>query len=268
MKIFKAIKLSAILVVFSLNVSVLSAQTGLEVMTKNEKQVFADDEKVDITMTLVNKKGKTRVRTINQVTKSDETRNRSSIIRFTSPSDVKGTSFLAIEYSDRDDDQWLYLPALSKTRRISSSNQTDNFVGSDFTYEDLATEDLEDFKYTNVKQETLDGQDCFLVEAIPVSESKIKETGYSKREIYVRKSDFVIAKVNFYDKNGVHFKTLTTGDIKKVVNNEKSRAYEISMNNLKTNHKTILKFSNFQINTGVETDLFSKRNLEKEYSYD
>ncbi|WP_271783311.1 outer membrane lipoprotein-sorting protein [Aquimarina algiphila] len=268
MRTFKIVRISVILAVFSFNISMLSAQTGLEVMTKNERQVFADDEKIDITMTLVNKKGKTRARTINQVIKSDETRNRSSIIRFTSPSDVKGTSFLAVEYSDRDDDQWLYLPALGKTRRISSSNQTDNFVGSDFTYEDMGTEDLEDFKYTIIKEETIDGQNCFLVEAIPISTSKIKETGYSKREIYVRKSDFVIAKINFYNKNKVHIKTLTTSDVKKVANSEKSRAYVITMNNHKTNHKTILKFADFQINTGVETDIFSKRNLEKEYSYE
>lgn len=243
--------------------NIIGAQTGLSIMKKNDAQVLANDESVDLKMILTDSKKRSRERQVTQFIKTDAAKNRSSIIQFSAPADVKGTSFLAVEHTGREDDQWLYLPALRKTRRISSSDQTDNFVGSDFTYEDLNTEDLDAFKYTLKEEATLDGVACYHIEAIPVTEAKKKETGYSKRELYIRKNDYVAQKIMFFDKNGAHTKTLTATNIKPIAGTDKSRAYQLLMENHRTNHNTTLVFNNFKINKGVEEDLFSKRNLER-----
>lgn len=242
----------------------IQAQTGLSIMEKNDAQILADDESNSLVMILTDAKQRSRERQVSQYIKTDAQKNRSSIIQFTAPADVRGTSFLAIEHDEREDDQWLYLPALRKTRRISSSDQTDNFVGSDFTYEDLGTEDLQDFKYNLIKEVVIDGDQCYLIEAIPSTASKKEETGYSKREIYIRKSDYIAKKIIFFNKKGIHTKTLTAKNIQAIAGTQKSRAYQLIMHNLRTNHTTTLKFDNFQINKGVEEALFSKRALARD----
>lgn len=256
-------KKPAILILLLLGVAGLYAQTGLEVMTQNNEQVYADDETFNITMTLVNKKGKQRARKIKQVLKNDENQNRSSLITFLSPANVRGTGFLSIEYSEKEDGQWLYLPALKRSRRISSSDNTDNFVGSDFTYEDLDTEDIEQFAYQITGSKTINDLEHFVIEAIPNNEKKRKESGYSKRIIYVRKDNFMISKIQFFNKKGVLFKELNASEMTFLEDVGKWRSAKINMHNLKTGHRTILEFSNILVNKGNNNRLFTKRNLEK-----
>ncbi len=249
--------------VLCLCIYTVQAQSGKDIMIKNDAQIRTQDESRDLTMILTDAKGRSRERKVNQYSINDAEDNRSTIIRFSAPADVKGTSFLAVEHSTRDDDQWLYLPALRKTRRISSSDITDNFVGSDFTYEDLGTEDLEDFSYTVLREDTFENASCYVIEAIPITPEKIKETGYSKRILYIRKSEYLAVKVDYFDKKGNHTKTFTITDIRKIPNSDKTRAHILTMKNLRTKHTTVLRFNNFKINQGLDTALFSKRNLEK-----
>ncbi|MFQ6116110.1 MAG: outer membrane lipoprotein-sorting protein, partial [bacterium] len=116
----------------SINITLTQDLSALEIMKKNDQQRKSRDERVELTMKLINRKGKERVRKVSQVTMTDASDNQKSLIRFLSPADVKGTRLLTIEHSNRDDDQWLYLPALKKVRRISASDQSDNFMGTDF----------------------------------------------------------------------------------------------------------------------------------------
>jgi outer membrane lipoprotein-sorting protein len=235
--------------------------TGRQIMDRVEVQNDSNDEISTIIMTLINRQGKKRVRKLSNWSKKIDDRNDKRFSRFVSPSDVKGTSVLTIERSDRDDDQWLYLPALRKVRRISSSDKTDHFMGSDFTFEDIQSEDLEHFRYQIVDEETLDGQECWVIEAVPVTEKKLKETGYDKRQIWVRKDNFVIIQTKYWNRKGEYFKLLRAYDVVKL-DEGIWRPSRIDMEDFKAKHKTILEFKDRKLNTGVSDDVFTERNLK------
>jgi outer membrane lipoprotein-sorting protein len=243
----------------------LNAQnlTAREIMNNNDTQQRANDESSELKMQLINKRGKIRTRKVVQVKKNAADLNEKTLIRFLSPADVKGTGMLTIEHSDRDDDQWLYLPALKKVRRISSSDKSDNFVGTDFTYQDLKSEELENYDYKILKTEKLGGFDCYVISAEPNNPKEKKESGYGKREIWIDKENFVNIQTKFYDKKGELFKILKAGDIRLIEGTKKWRAHKMEMENLKTNHKTILLFKHFKINKGIPDKKFTKRYLER-----
>lgn len=127
---------------------------------------------------------------------------------FESPPDVKGTGFLSWSYvdEDKDDDQWLYLPALRKVRRIAASNKGDSFMGSDFTYDDMGERKVEEDNHTLLKSENLKDTDCYVVESVPKKKGYI----YSKKITWVYKANLIPIKVDYYDRKGRFLKTLET----------------------------------------------------------
>ena len=175
------------------------SQTGIEIMKKNEAQLHASSSQVKNVMTLINKKGNKRVREITRFTIDDGT-NSSLLIRFTQPADIKGTGLLDIENTDRDNDRWLFLPALNQSRRISSSNISDSFMSTDFTYEDIGEEELEEYTYKLVKTDKYNNQDCFVIEAFAKNDKRKKESGYTKRLLYVSKEHYLIVYAKYFDK--------------------------------------------------------------------
>jgi len=203
---------------------------------------------------LVNKSGQTRVRKIQQYTK-DFGDVEKSIMFFISPADVKNTSFMNWSYDDenKDDDQWIYLPAIKKVKRISSDSKSDYFMGSDFTYDDLGDRKLDADVHKLLRTEKVNGVDCYVVESV----SKDEDYMYSKTVTWIRKDNFVGMKKEFYDEDGELLKTLT---IKKV---EKISGFWIithsEMKNVQKNHKTIIQLSNIKINTGVPASKFTER---------
>lgn len=235
--------------------------SALEVMVKNDQQSIAADEYDKMSMSLISKNGGKRARQLEQFTMTDKEDNRSSLIKFLSPANIKGTGFLSIENSGRDDDQWLYLPAFNKTRRISPANESDYFVGTDFTFEDLNREDLEDYAYSFLPDAEVDGIACYHILALPASEKKIKESGYSKRELLIRKDDFVLAAATFYNKSGEKQKIYSAGNIQEI--DGKRRAFRMEMNNLKNSHKTILVFDEIRLNQGIDEETFTERHLKR-----
>ena len=234
-----------------------------EVMVRNDRQRKADDEQIELTMKLINKKGKERIRRIRWVLKTDASSEMKSIIRFLSPVDVKGTGLLTIEHSGRDDDQWLYLPALRKTRRISASDQADSFMGSDFAFEDIGTEELDNYDYMILQTEIVEGVECIVIQAVPNNDNERKESGYSKRKMWIRTDNFVTTKALFFDKKAKVFKQFKASDIQQIDGTHKWRAHRMEMENLKTGHKTVLIFDVFVINTSIEDRVFTKRYLER-----
>jgi hypothetical protein len=145
--------------------------TGREIINKAYNLPTGEDQTSNLTMTLINKGGSERVRKIKQFTK-DFGDVEKSIMFFTAPADVKNTSFMNWTYDDPDksDDQWIYLPALKKVKRISSDSKSDYFMGSDFTYDDLGDRKLDDDTHTLLREETIDGIDYYVVESIPKDE--------------------------------------------------------------------------------------------------
>src|SRR5262249_40640656 len=136
-----------------------------------------------------------------------------NLIRFLEPAGVRGTAVLTVEASDRADDQWIYLPAMKKSKRIASGEKTNRFAGTDFTYEDLRTENHSAFKYEKKGVEKVADRDCWKIEATPKEGT---ESGYKSRTIFVDKERFLVVKCDYYDQQGKLLKTLENKDYKQV----------------------------------------------------
>ncbi len=227
--------------------------TGKQIIEKVYNRPTGDNQTSDLTMTLINKSGAQRVREIKQFT-MDLGDVEKSIMFFLSPADVKNTSFMSWTYdSDQSDDQWIYLPALKKTKRISSDSKSDYFMGSDFTYDDLGDRKLEDDTHKLLREETIDGRECYVVESL----SKDEDYMYSKTLVWVNKSNFIGVKKEFYDEDEDLLKILA---IKKV--EEISGIWVITnseMKNVQKNHKTTMVLNNVQINTDMSASKFTER---------
>lgn len=239
------------------------APTAREIMERFDAQDSADDERVDFEMKLINKKGDERSRKVRQTLMTDDDGQRRALIRFLEPGDVRGTGLLTIEHEDRDDDQWLYLPALRRTRRISPANQTDRFMGSDFTYEDVQSEDLEAFDYSLVRTDTLEGTAAYVVEAVPATDEKREESGYAKRHLWIDAETFVNHKIHFFNDDGDQIKTFTATEFKKVEGSDKWRAHRMEMDHQVNEHRTVLLYDNYEVNQGIDDDVFSRRFLKR-----
>jgi hypothetical protein len=235
---------------------------GYDIMKENDKQYNFSTEENTMTMELINNSGQKRVRSVLRFLKKDENKNTQMLIRFLSPADVKGSGYLLIKNKKKDESRYLYLPALKKARRISSGEDSDNFMGSDFTYEDLDEIDLENFSFKLMGVEKIDDTDCYVIEVTANEETK-KISGYSKRVYFINKMTFVIHKVDFYDRRNSLFKNLVLKDIKLVYANNMYRPHVWIMQNLKTKHQTVLRFQYFKINEKINDDLFSVRSLER-----
>ena len=239
--------------------------TGLEVM----KLVEARDDGKDLTQKmmqrLVDKRGNVRERQLITFSK-DYGLDSKSVSYFLSPANIRDTSMLTWDYADeaKDDDQWLYLPALKKVRRISSSDRGDYFMGTDFTFEDIkATPELGDYNWTLMGSEMLDGKDVWVVEAILKSKQLMKDLGYSKVVYHVRKDIDMYIKVDFWDRKGRELKHLISTGITQI--DGIWTATGGVMKNVQTNHRTELVFSEQEYNTGLSDRMFTERMIKRGY---
>jgi outer membrane lipoprotein-sorting protein len=182
-----------------------------------------------------------------------------SLTIFDSPRDVKGTAFLNYTHKTDDDDQWLYLPALKRVKRISARNKSGSFMGSEFSYEDIASQEVEKYTYKWIKDEPYDGMDCFIVERYPVDK---KNSGYSRQVTWIDKEEYRVLKVEYYDRKNLHLKTLTFSGYKQY-NNRFWRADEMYMVNHQTGKSTKLIFSNYRFGVGLRESDFSKSGLKR-----
>jgi outer membrane lipoprotein-sorting protein len=232
--------------------------SGREIMENVDKRYTGDDESVDVTMTLIKSNGRKRVRKVKLWRKSYG-ENDKSLMRFFEPADVRGSGFLVWEHKDKNDDQWLYLPALKKVRRISAQEKEQSFMGTDFSYEDLASFKVDDYKHTLLKSEEIDGDDCFVVQSVP---EPGKKKSYRKTISWIRKDIFFTIRVDFYDKNDNLQKKLNVSAVEEI--DGVWTAQRMEMTNIKKNHQTILELENIKYNTGLSNNIFTERNLVKE----
>ena len=232
--------------------------TGLEVMKKVYNRKAPKDMEATLTMTLVNSNGEKRVRKIKQFIK-DFGKVEKKIMFFISPADVRNTSFMNWSYDDpnKDDDQWIYLPALKKVKRISSDSKGDYFMGSDFTYDDLGDRNPEEDNHKILRMEKVNGLECYVVESTPKDEDYM----YSKTVTWVVKDRWYGVKKEFYDEDGEHLKTLT---LKKAQN---IKGYwiivNVEMNNIQKNHKTIMLLSDIKVDSGIPSNKFTVRMMKR-----
>ncbi len=230
------------------------AQTGYEIAKAMDDIQGPADMKADMTMTLTNKQGKSRASTIRSITSDD---NKKQIIWFLSPADDKGVAFLKIEHTDKDDEMRLWLPAFKKVRRISSKKKADSFMGSDLSYEDMTSRELEDYTYELKGEKMVDGIDCHILESTP---KKGVTRTYKRFVTYVSKADLVAVLDEAYDMRDKLLK-------KRVIKYTKEKSYnlpaEIYVENVQKKHNTRLIFANIEVDTGVKEDLFQEKNLKR-----
>jgi predicted RND superfamily exporter protein len=240
--------------------------TAEAVMQRNFVVLKVDDSTADATFTLRNSDGQERVRkTITRTKLQPNGVDNMRLVRFLSPQDVRSTATLTIENSDRDDDIWIYLPALKKTRRLLASNKKDSFVGTDFSYGDIIGFKVGEWRHSILREEAVDGAPCFVVESLPGSPEIEENSGYSKRLNWIRKDNFVAVKGEFYDTAGRLLKTVAAADLHEV-DPAKGRwqAMRLEARNVQTGHSTTIELQNFKANQGLSAQQFAARELERE----
>lgn len=242
---------------------VLAAQatglTGRDIMQKVKNRADGDTRYATIEMTLIQKSGHKRVRKLESWA-MDLGRDTKKIMFFTYPGDVKGTGFLTWDYdnSAKTDDKWLYLPAMKKTRRISGkSSKTDYFMGSDFTYNDMSTRSVDEEQHKLLREETLGGHKCWVVQSIPNDKDEI----YARRVTWIRQDCLMAVKGEYYDKLNKLHRRLTISNIEKVQGFW--TMHLMQMENVQTGHKTVIRMSNQRFNVKVSPNLFTVSKLEK-----
>jgi hypothetical protein len=254
----------AFLVVGFLAPPLFAAPSGREIMERVDRRDDGDNEIRDMEMTLIDKRGRQRLRIL-RAFRRDQGADTQTIMFFLSPADVKETGLLIYDYddSDKDDDQWLYLPGLKKTKRIASTDKSGSFMGSDFTYADMTDRDLDDYDYRLMKEADVNGTKVWQIEAVPRTRKEIDETGYTKSVLFVRQdNDVTIRSVHWLKKKN----RLKYYDVKELSRIDgiwvPTEMHMTTKRGKSTVHKTVLKARNLRFNQELDPSQFSVRKLE------
>ena len=244
---------------FSVQGGTTAQQRGLEIATEAERRDSGfHDSTAAMKMLLRNRQGEEstryiRVRTLEQLDDGDK-----SLTIFDQPADVKGTAFLSFTHKTGPDDQWLYLPALKRVKRISSRNKSGPFMGSEFAYEDISSQELEKYTYKYLRDETFQGMDCFVIERDPVDE----HSGYTRQVVWIDKAEYRPQQIVYYDRKNAKLKTLVFSDYRQYLD-KYWRAHVMDMENHQTGKSTRLTWSDYQFQTGLTERDFNRNNLDR-----
>jgi len=221
---------------------------------------------MEATMVLTNDKGQQRERrNTSLVALQPNGVDSKFVVKFSTPADIRGTSFLQVEHSEGDDDLWIYLPALKKSRRLVASNKKDSFVGSDFSYGDISLPKVSKYKHALQRTDSIDGVECYVVESLPGDEAVKTNSGYSKKLTWVRTDNFVETKVEYYDLAGRLMKTQRVQK-PQPVDAKNGRFFPMyrEMTNHQTGHRTTLTVLKLDTNVPTPDDLFTTRYIERD----
>ena len=235
-----------------------------EIMTAVDAREDGDNQTSNMQMVLIDKRGKQRVRELRSFRK-DKDPDELSMMFFLSPADVEDTGFLTYDFddADRDDDQWLYLPALKKTKRIASSDKSGSFMGSDFSYADMTDRPLEKYEYQLLKEGELDGHPVWIIQSTPIDDDEIDETGYTKSVQFVRKDNYVVIQAKIWVKKGKRNKYMKVEELEQIDGIWVPTVMTMTTKKGKqTLHKTILRTSDVKFGQDLDFDMFSVRGLE------
>jgi outer membrane lipoprotein-sorting protein len=244
-----------------------AANTAYEVMLNAYNLPRGNDRKAQLKMELINKNGKKRTRqvTIWRLERGDEDK---SLIYFHKPAADRGTAFLTWEHKNKDSEQWLYLPAVKRIRRIAAPEKHKAFMGTDFSYNDMAPPHPDEFIHKLSGEEELDGEYCYVVESVHKSYTENSTHGnknkyeYSKMSSWVRKDNYMLIKSKMLDKKGRQYKEFRAHDIKKIDGIWTAMVTE--MKKLKSGHRTVFTISDIKYNMGLKESFFTRRELSKE----
>jgi hypothetical protein len=242
-----------------------------EIMQKVEDRDDGDNMTSEMEMILIDKNNKKRIRKVSIFAK-DKGEDDLSIMFFLHPPDVKDTGFLTHDFDDpdKDDDQFLYLPALKKPKRIASTDKSNAFMGTDLNYSDMTSRDLDDFDYTfyaKKKETEVNGHKVWVIESVPkpaIAKRVIDETGYKKTLIFVRQDNYVVVRGVMWEKRNGYVKYLDVKNLELIDGIWVATDMHVKRKkNKKVVHQTVLKISNIKFNQDLSEDMFTVRRLTK-----
>ncbi len=248
------------LTVTSLAVAETPEEKGFSIAleTDNRDKGWQDSSAV-MKMVLRNRHGQESVRQIRVVNLEMEGDGDKGLTVFDEPRDIKGTAFLSYSHALVADEQWIYLPALKRVKRISSSNKSGPFMGSEFAYEDISSFEIPKYNYLYLRDEVLDGIDCFVLELRP----QYQYSGYTKSYVWVDKVEYRNQKVEYYDRKGSLLKVQRFTDYQLYLN-QYWRAHTMTMDNKQNGKSTTLYWTNFKFKTGLTSADFEKNVLKRQ----
>jgi len=251
----------------TINVFAADDPEARSIMAKVEARDDGDNQVSDMEMILIDKKGKKRIRKIRSFRK-DKGEDSMNLMFFLHPSNVKDTGFLTYDYDapDRDDDQWLYLPALRKTKRIASNDKSGSFMGSDLNYSDMTSRDLENYDFSFYKKKEIDvkGFKTWVIESVPRSKDVIDETGYKKSLLFIRQDNYYLIRAVNWEQKGGYQKYMDVRKLEQIDGIWVGTEMHVKKKKGKeTVHQTVLKLNNTKFNQDLIHDFFTVRRLEK-----
>ena len=234
-------------------------EAGLKIATEaRERQKGFGNFTASLNMVLRNKRGQESRREVRlKIIEAEDDGDRTLFV-FDRPRDVKGTAFLVHAHKEESDEQWLYLPALKRVKRISSSNKSGSFMGSEFSYEDLGAAEVEKYTYRFLRDEPCGDLECAVIERIPVDD----DSGYSRQLVWLDREELRTIQIQFFDRRDEHLKTMVVEGYEKYLDRF-WRSSTVTMTNHLTGKSTVLHWSDYEFGTDLDLGDFTKTALKR-----
>ncbi len=250
-------KLLSVIFILSIIGTSLYAETGRDIMKKAADINDAKSTHSLVNLRLVDKNNSTSSRVIEMFGKKNIRDESMTLIIFHSPASVKNTRFLSLENKGRSNDQWIYLPALKRVRRIAASEGNKSFMGTDFTYDDMGIRDIDDDTHSLKGEETVSGCICYVIESVP---KDLAGSQYSRRISWIDKEKMIPVKTELYDKDEKLKKVLTTEDIRNFQGHW--TPMKTTMKNVQSGHLTVIAVTKIVFDENLPDGIFTTRFLQ------
>lgn len=237
----------------------IKAQTAAEIVDKSTKNLEFESSEMVSTLKIFDDKGNVRIRQVTTATKKFGQVTK-TIMKFLSPADVKGTAILIYDYDNKDDDMWIYLPSLRKSRRVVNTDKGKSFMGSEFSNADMSKPITGDFSYKITGSTTLAGKACWQIEALVKSKDVSDKYGFTKKIMIIDKSLNLTYKTDFYDASGMMTKSMLMDDYRKQ-STGKYFAFRMSMQNYENKRHSEITIDKFQLGSKLTENDFSVNSL-------
>jgi hypothetical protein len=239
----------------------VKAQDAREISKKASDAINLDAMEMVSTLKIISQNGEERVRKLSTATRKFGEVSK-MMMKFLEPADVRGTTLLVFDYENKDDDLWIYMPALRKTRRIVSSEKGKNFMGSEFTNADMSKPNLDEFNYKLIGDETIDGKLCWKIESTCKTETQEEQYGFSRRITFIEKGNYLAYKIEYYDLSGELLRVESIKDYKKQSNGSYF-AFNMEMKNVQNNRRSVMTIDKFQLGSNLTEAQFTPAMIEK-----
>jgi hypothetical protein len=240
--------------------------TADEIMKRVDERYTGDTTKSSAVLNIIDKKNQTRVRNL-KLFGLEKDDYEKSLIFFMSPAEVEGTAYMTFDWEnkEKEDDSWLYLPAMQMIKRVAASEESGKFMGSDFSYADINGLDIEDFHYEIVNDsELVDGQDCWVIQSTPIDRRIIKKTGYTSIKSWIRKDIYMTVKSIINVKQANRVKYFAAKDIENIQGVWTAKTLQmVTTRNEKRVNSSVLKISDVLYNDSVDEAMFDTQAMQR-----